>query len=902
MDLFVVLFWVAIGIPIFTSLLYLGGRYRLRHLMRDVRQRKIGDLVWMEMVFENSRREARQGFKTSDFRGIYAFTETIKTSLPYWSRGIISFVWYRDENGMLHLYIGMDEGHAGDLSVFRSLGASLDAKPTKIASLPPLPSGGLTIASRSRVTPSFVENEVQSVGAAADAFHIAADELPHGETAAFIVTADMVRSSESKRLESNIAEEAIMRGGSSNEMQGTARNARILADKAVRVSLAAGNSTNSTSVSKNIIINCINSISTFGWEIKTFVPGRKAPQSAILAAVAALGLLALFTMVGLFSNIIIPVVLALPYLALLGMAVSRPDELALAPFKHRFALGEVVVPPYVYWSLRWRIRSIMRSQRGDAGGDHKVGNRIAEPSTAQVMYMHGAALFELLTTSYKDNINVNVDTTQSRGLPSNILHADWPLYLGRSGANQQVCFDLSDLQFGMYTAGTPGSGKTNFLQVIYAGAVKTSLEKYAGLQVTPIWGETKGEGAVDAWDIARRHPQAMLIEAHNPNNPLRLALEGRRISDGASVKDVIRSTIDLVSGFQFAWGDGIRSASREMLDHAFRIAHLLSPSEIKEVGLEDIVDPDLPNIMDLGFYLLGGDTQIDVGATLLDMYEDLKESKDEREFYLAKSISTMSRFFDKRTRKSMEQQISAPLNKISELRNASVAWTPSHDRKDIVVSDLPTHFAPIVVNMGPYQNEFGEFDMSIPDSVSRRLILIFNYLMWTHVKSACTGWLQQGKRVPMFFDEVVDIAVNSENNDVPNVLAQALKEGRSKGISFYIGSQSPSQMPAQARQEVLSLRSKFWFSLHQPDDLELAAKDLASSDSDQPYSPQAIRSLPDGTCLGIMKRKRSITPPFTLHVPYAPKWAEILLAPGLEIQDAIAEYAQWADMQESHKL
>ena len=49
-------------------------------------------------------------------------------------------------------------------------------------------------------------------------------------------------------------------------------------------------------------------------------------------------------------------------------------------------------------------------------------------------------------------------------------------------------------------------------------------------------------------------------------------------------------------------------------------------------------------------------------------------------------------FLDPKTRKNLEAAISSPLNKLSEMRNARLAWEPNH-RIDTYVPAIPTRFA-----------------------------------------------------------------------------------------------------------------------------------------------------------------------------------------------------------------
>src|SRR5699024_11464261 len=50
-------------------------------------------------------------------------------------------------------------------------------------------------------------------------------------------------------------------------------------------------------------------------------------------------------------------------------------------------------------------------------------------------------------------------------------------------------------------------------------------------------------------------------------------------------------------------------------------------------------------------------------------------------------------------------------------------WTPSDRKKDVYVNNIPGHFAPIVINMGPYwEPEANKFSTRINEILSRKQI------------------------------------------------------------------------------------------------------------------------------------------------------------------------------------
>jgi hypothetical protein len=399
--------------------------------------------------------------------------------------------------------------------------------------------------------------------------------------------------------------------------------------------------------------------------------------------------------------------------------------------------------------------------------------------------------------------------------------------------------------------------------------------------------------------MAKHHPEAKFLDVHNPyargRSGYRFALEGRRLSEGASVTEVNNNSAALVNAMQYAYGDGIRAASKEVLRASIGLSMLLSGEHIRFLELDEVVDPDAPNIIDLSFYLLGGDTRMNPTEKLLNMQQEA-DTGEERDFFIDYFIGILSRTL---TQKTNAAALSSSINKLSDLREAPLTWAPSKKKKSIYVEDIVNSGAPTVINMGAYRlPDSNDYAPSISDTVSQRMTRISLRLLWSHIKANCSGWQAQGKRIPLFFDEVADIASGGQNDDTENVVEQAMKEGRSRGLAMFLGCQSPSQMPTSVRMQVLGARTKFWFNMHNSEDLKMAVDDLASGGDKLPYSQQTLREFSNGSCAGIMRRgsgtNDTVTPPFTLMVPRATTWSEALFAND-DINDALAEYEEQAE-------
>lgn len=860
-------------------------RFPLRHMIRDARTSRTGDFHWFELTNEDSEDTDYSG--RTNLSGVRAISEAIKSNFPYLSRKVGSIIWTNDDSGTLRLYIGLTSHEENDvMGAVKSLAKSIGCSVKRVDGAPDIPTDGLVTAVRDRVTAIQAKDKPSTDGAVISGIADQLERLDKGERAAFIITMDSVRAWESKRLEGDIVKYSHQRSGEeASQMRGMDDAARIMTTDAVRTSIGATNSRGSHELSERILRSGTSGMTTLGYSLNYAAPDKSHAKSALIVGLAGLIPTVLLTLTQAIPPVL-GILLGLVQIGVLVLSASNLDILSSKWFREALLRGEIVVPSYQIISLRYWLMS-----------QHEWLARFAMPSCRQVIYVYPAPMYELVSfPSGTNGANVARSKSSSKGLPKHMLEVENGIYMGQDGFDQPILLDIKDISYSLYTAGAPNSGKTNFLQVIYAGCVRHSMTKTNGMSIAPIWGETKGEGAYDAWEIAQHHPEARFLDTHNPHATgragFRLAMEGRRLSEGATVKEVNSNSAALVNAMQYAYGSGIMSASKEVLRAAIGLSMLLDASDIEYLQIEEVVDPDAPNVIDLAFYLLGGDTSLNPGKRLMKLKEELDTKTNEREYYMDYFIGQLSRTLTEKTNSSV---LSSSLNKLSDLREASLAWAPSKTKQSIYVGDIINSGAPTVINMGAYRTPGSKnFEPAVSDTVSQRMTRMALRLLWSYVKSNCSGWQAQGKRIPLFFDEVADIASGGENDDTTNVVADAMKEGRSRGLALFLGCQSPSQMPPSVRMQVLGARSKFWFNLHNAQDLKMAVEDLASGGDKQPYSQQNLREIDNGWCAGIMRRTTSdgsgtVTPPFTLRVPMAEKWAEALFD-NVEVGDALVDY------------
>ena len=865
-------------------------RYPLIFFWRELRRAvfRTGDMHWYRLIPESRgnsssvRSVQDQQVAVESLRSAMNFGQ----SIAFPARRTVSIaVEDSRRTRMTSLYIGTDKFNTSIDNAIRSLAANLDYR-IEESDPPEINTSGMVTAFRNRLQRTNIVDEPNKAGRVVPALASA----PTNGT--FLVTMDFPRNSELNRVSAEMGEDAIrdmgmkMVGGSS-----FIDRPEIFTSTALRASIVAASHNGDVGASESILHSGMSAMSTIAQEpdVKTLNsyqwPGS-VTWTAIVAGVGALGSVFLgipwwLTILGIF-------------LAGLGTVLCLTGSPIATDWWHEQTVkrhGEVIVPSYFSFSIRWFLQGVFNSNR-QAGSmsmdESKNGGTslvTAWPTFKQCIYLYSSPLTELLGQDKNAGSRGNIS---SERLPM----VNWPSELNASHSRNDVflgytpdwrglvTIGVEDLNFPMYVAGAPGSGKTNLLQAAFATAAWQSENNTAGMQMTCIWSETKGEGAKDSWNLVKDIKGAKLAEVHSPSSPNRLALEGRRLIDGAHPDEVIESIGIFADAMQFAYGDGIRAAAKESLVYTLQVAALLSPDEIVKLELP-VKNPERPNLISLAHKILdASNATADYSAKLVGFYGELAnaDTLDERESRLFEALGFLQPYIDRKNDRyrSMTERKASALNKLSDLAKADVMFEPSPDKGELMVGDIINSFSPVVLNFGPYMDASGEnYIRGVPETVGRKISLMFSYAMWTYVDARCSGWGDSNKRVIAFYDEVADVAVDSESTEVPNVIAQASKQGRSKGFSLWVASQNPTQLPVQARNEVLGFRTVIWYGIPDPDNAEIAMRNIGPNSE---FSIENVRHIPPRSGFSIARVKKGdfVTDPFTLRTPYAPTWAKNL--------------------------
>jgi len=860
-----------------------------RHIMRNIRGRSIGELEWYQIKPESlisGRARSTPGEQTT---AVNRFMNGLQgRSWEFLTRGVASVVWKIDDDDLVRLYIGIDRIHHDSMQGgLHSLAKGMNCRAER-CSIPDIPVRNPSFAFREVGTPARVTMEPESLG------NVARELSTLGIRGAVIFTLEDMSPSESSRTERFLASSGVV---SDSGFSHSGAQSNVMGASAIRASIAATSTNGDYKSSESLLKQAYGSIGTAATKANYQSPYttyalyggfHTGAYTLIVVGLIALGL---------------PLFIGIPF-AVVGLLSFAGTVSGIPIFgkkwvEDRLAKGEVVIPPY----RRINYRSLHNGLTTMAGF-----KKYRAPSRSQVIPLYAAPMAQILSFPDGDaTLNIAAEVVPQIGVPANMDLAGRRDYMfaGITGLGQPMGVLYSDIEHCIYFAGAPNSGKTNLLEMLYGQMARLTPEQ-CGLQITPIWIETKGSGSYDTYKAASVNPRTIFIDAHNPNSNYRLALEGRRLSEGASVQEVLANVRSLVDGFQFAYGQAIADSSREALDYSIRIAMLLTADEIQSLDIASEVNADKPNVIRLASLVLAENGFYNVGPQLLAMREEMETRKikkplDEREQYLSQAIGILSVYFD--PKKDTTAKSAPPANKLSALGNLETLWTPDH-RVDVQVSQLPGHFAPIILNMGPYiigHHQDGEPAYSSTSKKDARMALLaFNHMLWKFEQAFCSGWQEQGKRVVLFSDEMKDIAVDSEDPGADNVVESIAKEGRSRGKSIWCGSQMPHQVPESVRHELFAFGTKGWFRLPNKDSAAMVVKQMPR---DTYFVEENIQKLPVGLMVvGEWRLGANFASPFTMIVPLSSTWLRYLDHFGQDVDTAFRAYAEHELPQVKHNM
>lgn len=864
-------------------------------------------LQWAKIVYESGlKQNPHKNYGADYFRGASTLinaVEDVGGLNLYRNKGRFTALWKADEKGILDLYVGIALPKGKPTETLSTFAKAIGAK-AEFCSKPEIPTKFVSHAIRGNPLPGSVKKTLETLGETASSLEVCASSSLENSDRALIISGEMIRGSESKRYRDFIIQQLVVL--KNTVVSNSYNSIETMFTGASRISMCA-TSDYSENSAKNFLDSALSGSDYTGW-VTTSYKDRFGPNLSGKTGSILLTLLGLTQVAIAFLNmkniyIYAPFILLTFVFSFLSHQGGKYYQKIT---KNSLQNSEIGLFKYFFFNPRWLIEGFFRSKKAQGKLNENEENKIslitAPPSPKDILTVNPAALTSMI--SFPLNSQNIKGSIKKLPLKSEFVDISYPVYWGEDGENNHISMDLNDCTFGMFACGAMGAGKTNLLQNTYVGLCKANELKMSPLKITPLWLELKGEGTEEVWDLIKDYKKSVKVNIHNPRSKFRLALEGKRISEGESVENVIKNISQLVSAMQFTWGGGIKASSRRLILNSLTIAMLLNEEEIKHLNLEkEGINSKKPNVLDLAYIILGGNETVFVGNSIIEIYHEFKKLIEINEIpkedlkRVKKIIETIGNsfiFLDKKQNDRNKNVISPVFSKLESLRSANYLWTPRTGVKDFYISSIPGRFAPTLLNFGPYKSGKEEYT-GVAEEIGKRSLQMAMYLLWQNINSNCSGWQKNNKRISIFIDEVSSVAVENPSEDVDDVLSNALMKGRSKGLGFFLGCQFPSQLPETFRKTVMSIGTKFWFRLDASEDINIAVQDISSGNrKSQNFSQENIREMAKYSCIGTVYREKSlgkVSPPFTLFPADVNKYSSFLKKEDNDIFETIAKYS-----------
>lgn len=885
-------------------LLVYGYRIIIRHNVAfNMRKNIAGDTVWFQLTPNSKKILGRDVDKS---KSLISAVDSVLSSLTaksdrrMASRGIVNVVWAKakGKNGVPRLvcFLGVNSAAISNAEgVLASLGDAAGAEIKRLRRAPKFPVGSVSFAKeRGYRTSEVTDGKQATISPIAQL--LLNDEDFYGHV---ILSIEEMRASERRRLKAHISETGARESGDSKQYSGlAARSSDWLVESCFRTSMAVVTKEGGPRKASSVLTHIASSMSESGVIVENGDPAtennrRTSGYYIVYIIASALSILFMQDYVNPY---------AVGALAVLTSIAGIP-ALVNAQFMGHHQLeqyvqkGEVVVPSYSWFSMRWRYLGFINYYQREGNTDQLSMSRHANPSAPQVVHWHKVPLASYIAMpEVKSDSDAVSDPIPEIGVSSDYesKFSGDDIFLGLAKGKQFAYLPLNRLQYQMFILGGTDSGKSNFSQLIYHDASYHSFHRTNGYKITPIWGETKGRGAYDTYDLVKDY-DPLFIDCNNPTNNIRIALEGPRLGEvvgghETTVQDVLESSTRVFETLKYMWKDQIMASSEQYIKFSVRAALLLTPEELERLELQDAVNINKPNIISLAYIILGRDPEYQVSDMLNHIKEEYsRHPKGTREQLLAEAITAVGDTKSSHAR----QATAAPGNKLTKMREVRWLWEPSADKIDVYTHQLIRHGKPVIFNSGPYRSEGatgdGEDEVylgSLGAELTNDVMLGLSYNLWQDIKRFGGNWEERGIFVPMFFDEVSHIAHDYDNMDI---VTEVINEGRSFGAGLYGATQNIGRVDESVANQLSNAMGKAWFYQNSSDAVDYVMKQLGS---DTQYSRKNVADLPVGKCIVTIRASKTSTEgPFTCTVPYAPTWADLVREHG-DIKSAAVAYQE----------
>lgn len=393
-----------------------------------------------------------------------------------------------------------------------------------------------------------------------------------------------------------------------------------------------------------------------------------------------------------------------------------------------------------------------------------------------------------------------VATTKARNTPPAMLQPIGPL-LGQTD-DGMAYLSASTLRFSCAIVGKPGSGKSLLVRSLFGWNCLERVRPSGrpgcpGANNTLIAFENKGDGAAKYVEWAHAlGDQILVIDAADPATP--------GIDIFAVPGDNSQKANFFANAMKYTFGE------QAIGDRSFPtiVAVLTAAQAIDAVVLDSIDDRDeltLPHgksPLYYAFQLLAGHsdkTAVALAHGLRNLAVKLRERGTPNRDY-EQGYSAIASLFEDKTESARRPFLEAPRNKFEQLLVLEDWWTPA--RRKVTWTQILEEHRSIVINTGSTTT-----GVILDEAQSQQLSSLLMFSLQNALKRHCSGWLEQGRSVSIFADELSLLAGTS-----PEIVAWIRDQGRSYGIRAMLATQRPEQLAPALRNNFLTYATLISFA------------------------------------------------------------------------------------------
>ncbi|WP_138418668.1 type IV secretory system conjugative DNA transfer family protein [Sinomonas gamaensis] len=447
-----------------------------------------------------------------------------------------------------------------------------------------------------------------------------------------------------------------------------------------------------------------------------------------------------------------------------------------------------------------------------------------------------------------------------------------------------VHLSAAALLFGTAIVGQPGSGKSLLVRSLFGWhcleRVKPSGKPgHPGAANALVAFESKGDGTRKYLRWAHALSDRLLIvDAGDPSTP--------GIDLFAVPGDNTAKAEFFVNAMRYAFGeDSVGWRSMQTLIPVFTAAlsvddELLSEAEQLDLRL---IEPGRSPVFYANVLLaqLGDAAGVSLANAIHQRAVKLRE-RGTPDLQLEKAWNGLLPMYDSNITPAARRGLfDAPSSKVKTLLDLDEWWTPT--RRKVSWAEVLEGHRSVVINTG--SSETGRI---LEEATNQMISSMLMYGLRHAILRTCSGWLEQGRSVTVFADELSLLAGTS-----PEIIAWIRDQGRSYGVRAVFATQRPEQLGSYLRNNFLTYGTLISFAQTDPTTAREIAENAGSD-----WSAADVQHLEPYHVLvrtGVDQRRQ---PAFTVHLPewesdieayaaaqgYAEKPAAVAAKPWLEVE------------------